>query len=1091
MEPSVGTATILFSDIVESTRMRAALGDAAADDIRRRHDRILGAVIERNGGRVVKHLGDGLMAAFGGSAEAVRAATEMQREVDREWRRADDAERVVIRVGLSAGDVTWENDDCHGTPVVTGARLCDAADGAQILCDDLVRGLARGRIGVSFELMGELDLKGLAEPVLTYRVPWLDESSAGAPLPSALRVMGGELPYAGRVEERTRLFELWKSAQAEGGSVVLLVGEPGIGKSRLMAELAREAHTEGAQILLGRCDEQVPAPYAPWIEALRTLVAHIEEAVLVDHVARHGGMLARIVPELSTRVPDASPPAAADPDTERLLLFEAVTDLLRVASSQAPVLLLLEDAHWADAGSVSLLRHLVAHIEPAAPVLVVVSFRDTDVDRSHALSGALGDLHRSARTERIALQGLDESGIVSLLEGTAGHQLDRDEDLRFVRRLVDETEGNPFFISEVLRHMVESGLLVEEEGRWVGTVSVEEGGLPEGVRDVVGQRLSRFSTEVNDVLRIAAVIGREFELAPLAEIVGRPEDEVADDLDAAIDARLVNEVEDTFGRLTFEHALVRQTLLEELSTNKRIRIHRRIAETLDTRGNTPLDVLAHHYCEAALAGVAERAVEVSREAARAAAASFAWDDAIRLLGRAQEALDALPDPDPAMEGRLLCDIANAEHGRGDLDRARRIALEAAAIARRIDDPILLGEAGLNYQGELGMWAEPGDDVGMALLRDALDTLPADAIRTRAAVAATMAHALILAPGAEGLTAADEAVALADASGDARALRRALTARAWSVRGTLPVAERIAAGQQAVEVARRHGDQASVEGAEYLLAGAVLCSADVERAVEIYRNLTWRGALEGWPTTVVSGSLAYAQGNFRDAEQFSAEAHRLGVALGDTNEGIRFCQLILAAVDVGDFATARRWLDESASSTLASSLPLDALITSSESPASGGEELERWLRDVHPLMPNMFRFMATPVVARIAFIAGDRCGADTYVDSVETFAGELIANDSGVMGAADWSRGLFAAVDGRLDAAVDLVDSGHAMHVALGLRARAVRSGNDLATILRRRGESGDAGRARELLREVVDVGADVGMRPLAESATATLGSTEE
>ncbi|MFT5204525.1 MAG: class 3 adenylate cyclase [Candidatus Aldehydirespiratoraceae bacterium] len=289
MGPTVETATILFSDIVGSTRMRVALGDAAADDVRRRHDRILGAVIERHGGTVVKHLGDGLMCTFGGSAEAVAAAIEMQREVDREWRRAADVERVAIRIGLSAGDVTWEDGDCHGTPVVTAARLCDAAEGAQVLCDDLVRGLARGRTDVSFELMGELDLKGLAEPVLAYVVPWVDESSIGAPLPGPLRVMSGELPYSGRVEERTRLFELWKAAQIDGGSVVLLVGEPGIGKSRLMAELAREVHAEGSQILLGRCDEQVPAPYAPWIEALRTLVAHIEEGVLVEHVARHGG----------------------------------------------------------------------------------------------------------------------------------------------------------------------------------------------------------------------------------------------------------------------------------------------------------------------------------------------------------------------------------------------------------------------------------------------------------------------------------------------------------------------------------------------------------------------------------------------------------------------------------------------------------------------------------------------------------------------------------------------------------------------------------------------------------------------------------
>jgi class 3 adenylate cyclase len=1082
MDPTVETATILFSDIVGSTRMRVALGDATADDLRRRHDRILESVIERHRGTLVKRLGDGIMATFGGSAEAVAAAMQMQREVDREWRRAADDETVSIRVGLSAGDVTMENDDCHGTPVVTAARLCDAADGSQVLCDDLVRGLARGRSDVSFVLVGELELKGLGEPVLAYSVPWVDESSPDTALPGPLRVVDGELPYAGRTAERARLLERWKAARTDGCSVVLLVGDPGIGKSRLMAEVAREVHTEGAQILLGRCDEQVPAPYAPWIEALRTLVAQLEEQLLVDHVARHGGALSRLLPELSTRMPEAPRPTSDDPDTERRLLFEAVTDLLGVASAQAPVLLLLEDAHWADAGSVSLLRHVVSHLDPSVSVLVVVSFRDTDVDRTHALSGALGDLHRSARTERIALHGLDESGILALLEGTAGHELDRDEDLRFVRRLVEETEGNPFFISEVLRHMIESGLLVEENGRWSGTVSVEEGGLPEGVRDVVGQRLSRFSAEVNDVLRVAAVIGREFDLAPLAETVGRSEDDVADDLDVAIAARLVNEVEDQFGRLTFEHALVRQTLLEELSTNKRIRIHRRIAEALDARGNSPLELLAHHYCEAALAGVSERAVEVSLEAAGIAANAFAWDDAIRLLERAREALDAAADPDPAVEGRILCAMANGEHWRGDGDAARRFALEAATIARRIGDPTLLGEAGIEYQGELGMWAQPGDDVGIALLREALDALPDEEIHIRASVAAGMAHALILAPGAAGLAAADEAVTLAEESGDMSALQRALIALAWSAGGSIPAAERIAVGQRAVELARQRGDRSAEGASTYLLARSVLASADVNRALELFRDIDMRGALEDWAITQVSASHAYAQGRFEEAENLSARAHELGAALGDTNDAVRAGHALNAAVDVGDHQAATRWLAAADVTLVGASAPYAALLAASESPQAGAEALTRWARDIDPQLPELFRSATSAMAAGIAFLIGDRCRADACADHLELFAGELIANESWINGAADWFRGLFAAVDGRLDAAVTLVEAGHAMHIDLDLHARTVCSAHDLAAILLRRGEPGDLDRAEGLLAEVGSLGAELGMTPMVEAA---------
>jgi hypothetical protein len=541
-------------------------------------------------------------------------------------------------------------------------------------------------------------------------------------------------------------------------------------------------------------------------------------------------------------------------------------------------------------------------------------------------------------------------------------------------------------------------------------------------------------------------------------------------------------VEDHFGRLAFEHALVRQTLLDELSTNKRVRIHRQIAEALDARSDTPLDVLAHHYCEAALAGVAERAVEVSREAARAAAVSFAWDDAIRLLERAQEALDAVADPDPAIEGRLLCDLAFCEHGRGDLESGRRIALEAAEIARRVDDPVLLGEAGVNYQGELGMWAEPGDDVGMALLREALDALPEAEIRTRATVAATLAHGLILAPGDEGLRAADEAVALAELSGDQAALQRALIARTWSVRGTLPVAERIAAAERAVEVAREHGDEFVVQSAQYQLAASVLTNANIGRALEIYRNQVYSGALEDWPITVASASFAYAQGRFEEAEELSAKAHRLGLALGDTNDGIRAGHLILAAVDVGDFDAARRFCDESRTSMVASVFPFDALVSASENPAAGAEALETWARDIAPLVANMLRFVGSSTVARIAFLVGDNCGTGRYVDYLEPFAGELIGSDASIGGAADWARGLLAAVDGRLDDAVALVESGHAMHGQLELHARTVRSGHDLGMIVARRNSPGDVERARELFTEVVTLGTEIGMGPLVDSA---------
>src|SRR5260370_6068941 len=271
-EPSAGTSTILFTDFVGSTELRSRLGDGIADQLRRSHDQLLATAVGEHGGTLVKSLGDGILAAFPSAADGVAAGTAIQRAINRANRRVDDTRGLDVRTGLSAGDVSWEQGDCHGTPVVTASRLCDHAAGGQILCDDLVRGLARGRSELSFHMVGEVELKGLSEPVVAYEVPWELVAAQRAPLPALLLPVAGELPFAGRDDERQSLRAQWKEAQIEGRAVALLSGEPGVGKTRLSAELARDAHDEGAWVLAGRCDEGSAAPFAPWSAVLRPVV---------------------------------------------------------------------------------------------------------------------------------------------------------------------------------------------------------------------------------------------------------------------------------------------------------------------------------------------------------------------------------------------------------------------------------------------------------------------------------------------------------------------------------------------------------------------------------------------------------------------------------------------------------------------------------------------------------------------------------------------------------------------------------------------------------------------------------------------------
>ncbi len=1086
MLDGAGTATILYTDIVGSTQMRARLGDVDADLVRRRHDEVLGAAVSKYGGSVVKGLGDGILAAFGSTAEAVNAAHEIQRSIDRANRHARDDRRIEVRVGISAGDVSWEDGDCHGTPVVTAARLCDSAEGAQILCDDLVRGLARGHTELSFVLVGEIELKGLPEPVIVFQVPWTATVSAAAPLPAPLRRQVGELPFAAREDERLRLADAWKRAQVDRATTVLLAGEPGIGKTRLASELARQAHEEGALVVLGRCDEHVAAPHAPWTELLRSIVTGGADDVIVEHVAHHGGELARLVPELARRAPDAPPPTSTDPDTERLLLFDAVVDILQRSAEPQPIVVLLDDAHWADAGSVHLLRHVVSHLDPDTHILVLVTYRDTDIDRSHPLSGALDDLHRAAGAERIPLHGLDEAGMRAFLEAAGGNPLES-AGIELAQRLAAETDGNPFFVTEVLRHLVETGALVQVDGVWVGTVAPGEAGLPEGVRDVVGQRLSRLSDATNDLLRTAAVFGREFDAGLVAAVMKIDEDLAVDELDEAVAAQLVVEVEGHPGRLSFAHALVRQTLLEELSTNKRVRLHRRIAELLDARPGTPIEVLAHHYLEAAVSGVAPRAIECACEAARGAYDRMAWEDALRLYERALEAVDILDDDDPGLRSEILSQTARALHVGGEAETAHEQALAAADIARRAGDAARLAEAGIAYQGELGMWASPSDSVGAEIMREGLAALGKHRPDVRARALSALAHGLIFASGAEALPAADAAIAAAREAADDQALCHALLVRTWAVRGVLPVSERLAAAEAAITAARAVGDRFHEISVEYLLGNALLNQGDLDRAESAFSRTDFRGALEGWAIADFCAGRALAEGRIAEAPGLIEVAYERGTALGETNAGIRALQQWTVARITGDVDAALHWQEECRATALGLAFPIRALTALSAGNApKAREELAAWSREIEPFVPKLMYYSAISYISQLAFELDVTDGLDEWSEYTERFPGELIGADAGLLGAADAARGRFAALQGDLDRAVELLEAGHALHERLALPQLCVDTGIDLGIVLLRRDNAGDAGRATELLQTMAELASAIGMTPAEQRARAQI-----
>ena len=419
---AVATVSVVFTDLVGSTALLSRVGEERAEVLRREHFGLLRQAIAEYGGQEVKNLGDGLMVVFNGVTAALDGAVAMQQAVA--GRRTD--EPMTIRVGVSSGECDVEGGDYFGLPVVEAARLCAKAQSGEILASEFVRMLARSRSTVVLEPVGALELKGLDEPVEAYRVVWspIDPSATRPPLPARL-ASAVTSSFVGRGDEHEQLMRAWKAISAEGsGRLMLLAGEPGIGKTTLAARFAAEVYDQDGLVLYGRSDEDLGVPYQPWIEAVTQLVTQVPEQVLAAHTAARGAHLARLVPEVASRL-GVDVPSASDSDLERFVLYGCVTDLLQRVSQDRPVLVVLDDLHWADRATVQLVRHVATTDQPM-PVGILGTFRDSDVGSGDPVSELLAALHREGGATRVVLHGLTDLDLLALLGTIAGHEMNDD-----------------------------------------------------------------------------------------------------------------------------------------------------------------------------------------------------------------------------------------------------------------------------------------------------------------------------------------------------------------------------------------------------------------------------------------------------------------------------------------------------------------------------------------------------------------------------------------------------------------------------------------------------------------------------------------
>jgi class 3 adenylate cyclase/tetratricopeptide (TPR) repeat protein len=874
------TITILFTDLVDSTASAVSLTAADADRWREAHFGCLRQPLDTHGGREVKNLGDGLMVVFDSAAQAIDAAVAMQQGVEVS-NRGTDLPAQSVRIGISLGEAVEEDGDYFGDPVVEAARLCAAADGGQILLTRLVELTAGRRTEQRVVGLGPRILKGFTDPVEVAEVRWEPVSDAagahGVPIPIRCLVE----PTTGFIGRRTQsdlLADGFKEVVASRHSrAVMIGGEAGMGKTTLATTFARQAHTEGAIVLLGHADEELGLPYQVWVEVLRHLFDHAPPKVARARDA-HRQALSRLLPLDG----DTTSSGNTDADSARYALFEAVRAVLTAATELAPLVLVLDDLQWADAPSLGLLRHLITAAEPL-PALVLATYRDSDVRPGSALSDLLLTLHREPGAQRISLSGLDDAELMSLMEAASGHDLDEDG-LALRDALLSETNGNPFFVGELLRHLVETRALYAEGGRWVASADLLAHGLPVSVHEVVSRRVAAMGPAAGRVLEVAAVIGREFDVDTLVAAGDANETDVLDVLDAATATRLVVNIAPE--RYMFAHALVEHSLYDAVSPTRRARMHRAIAEALESRPDADARVaeLAVHWAKATTPQDPQKATHYAIAAGARALTQLASDEAVRWYTQALELSSQRSGGSPQERAQILAGLGEAQRDSG-LAEYRETLLEASRLAIEVGaDDLLVATVLANTRGFQNNTGSV-DRERVEVLQAALNARGAAEPGTRAMLLALLNVELLYEDGFDDRQARFlEALRLARLVGDDRTLAAVITTGWMSIHVPHSLDERMPLIDEALEAAERCGDLLLQFWAHVWRSYAVMEAADTdeaERAAAMAASLAGRldRPILYWVNSYTTASRLIVRGDFEGAEREAARTLELGTALG--------------------------------------------------------------------------------------------------------------------------------------------------------------------------------------------------------------------
>ena len=672
----LATRTFLFADLRDYTTFVERHGDAAATTLIADYRRIVRGELARHEGGEIKTEGDSFYVVFTNTGSAVSCAAAILRAAEAYSR--DHPDRALrIGVGIHAGEPVAHEGQFVGTAVIVAARLAQNAKAGELLVTEVVRALLPRSLSLPMEERAGLTLKGLDAPPRIFAVEWRAarqgpatrptvpvDTAIAAASPASHQVL---CPIViGRDRELAALEDQLREAIAGRGRAVLVSGEAGLGKSALLRRFVERARDQGARVLTGECTEiEARRPFGPFIDAFV------------------GGDL-ELPPELAQGGPGALPVA----EVERYRVHVAFAERLAEAARERPIALIIEDLHWADEATNELVPYLARKLREAR-VLLLITYRSDELHRLHPLNHVLAELSRGRLAEDVRLKRLTLEEVGEVIRAALG--LSGPPTQEFREALFGRTEGNPFFVEEILRALVEKGELEYREGAWHRTKSVADLAIPASVRDAVQQRLLGLEPRARKAMQVAAVIGQRFDFEVLGVVSGLDEAALLDAIKAAIDAQLVREETDVDGNesYAFRHALSREAVLTELLQRERRLLHRGVGEAIERltgpASEGRAEELAYHFDEARDTARAYRYHGLAAERSLRMAAPRA---AIRHLERA---IELAPDDEPGLV-TLLLRLGDVALTVADTPLALRAVEQARALAEERGDQLAAGEA---------------------------------------------------------------------------------------------------------------------------------------------------------------------------------------------------------------------------------------------------------------------------------------------------------------------------------------------------------------------------------------------------------------